>query len=67
MPNNLGSSYPIPNIGKYVHSDPVNILVNSFLTKYYNLYDNNVSRCKVADIYHENAIFSLSSSYASNN
>jgi len=62
MPINLGNSYPIQQYSSnLVQSNPVMTLVELFLAKYYEQYDNKVSRQTVLEAYHENATFSLSS------
>ncbi|XP_060841874.1 nuclear RNA export factor 1-like [Rhopalosiphum padi] len=62
MPINLGNSYPIQQYSSnLVQSNPVMTLVELFLAKYYDQYDNKVSRQTVLEAYHENATFSLSS------
>ncbi|XP_060865132.1 nuclear RNA export factor 1-like [Metopolophium dirhodum] len=63
MPINLGNSYPIPEGHNPELPNPVTTLVESFLTQYYVLYDNQVSRQMVSEAYHENAIFTLSSCF----
>lgn len=63
MPVNLGSSYPIPEGHSSEQSNPVMTLVESFLTQYYELYDNKVSKQLVAEAYHENATFAMSSCF----
>jgi len=63
MPINLGSCYPIPEGHNPELPNPVMTLVESFLTQYYERYDNLVSRQLVSEAYHENAIFTLSSCF----
>jgi nuclear RNA export factor len=65
MPINLGNSYPILEGHNPEQINPVTTLVESFLTQYYSLYDNTVSRQMVSEAYLENATFSLSSCYLS--
>lgn len=66
MPINLGNCYPIPEGHNPEEPNPVISLVESFLTQYYERYDNKVSRQMVSEAYHEEATFSLSSSFLSN-
>jgi len=66
MPINLGNSYPIPEGHNSELPNPVVTLVESFLTQYYERYDNKVSRQLVAEAYHENATFTISSCFLSN-
>jgi len=66
MPINLGNSYPIPEGQNPEHPNPVMTLVESFLSQYYERYDNNVSRQMITEAYHTDATFSLSSSFLSN-
>lgn len=62
MPINLGNSYPIQQFSSnLVQSNPVMTLVELFLAKYYEQYDNKVSRQMILEAYHDNATFSLSS------
>ncbi|KAE9534786.1 hypothetical protein AGLY_008078 [Aphis glycines] len=62
MPINLGNSYPIQQFSSnLVQSNPVMTLVELFLAKYYEQYDNKVSRQIISEAYHDNATFSLSS------
>ncbi|CAI6365160.1 unnamed protein product [Macrosiphum euphorbiae] len=62
MPINLGNSYPILQYGcNLIQSNPLITLVELFLTKYYEQYDDKMSRQMVLEAYHENATFSLSS------
>ncbi|VVC36819.1 Nuclear transport factor 2,TAP C-terminal (TAP-C) domain,Nuclear transport factor 2, eukaryote,UBA- [Cinara cedri] len=65
MPIYLGNSYPIPKNHKLGQSNHIEILVKSFVTNFFKQYDNDISKHTVADIYHENATISLSSSYLS--
>lgn len=66
MPINLGNSYPIPEGFSPQQPNPVLSLVESFLSQYYERYDNNVSRQLVAEAYHENASFAISSCFLTN-
>lgn len=66
MPINLGDSYPIPEGHNPEQPNPVTTLVESFLTQYYERYDNKLSRQMVAEAYHQNATFSLSCCFVSN-
>lgn len=66
MPINYGNSFPTPEGYIAGQPNPVEILVESFLTQYYELYDNKLSRQMIIEAYHENATFSLSSSVLSN-
>lgn len=62
MPINLGSCFP----GVDQNSDqpnPIKVLVQSFLEQYYERYDNKLSRQIVSEAYHQNATFTLSSSF----
>lgn len=62
MPINQGNSYPILQYGcNLIQSNPLITLVELFLTKYYEQYDDKMSRQMVLEAYHENATFSLSS------
>jgi len=62
MPMHLGNSYPILQYGcNLIQSNPLITLVELFLTKYYDQYDDKMSRQMVLEAYHENATFSLSS------
>ncbi|XP_025191697.1 nuclear RNA export factor 1-like [Melanaphis sacchari] len=61
MPISLGNCYPIPQRHNSKLPNPVMTLVESFLTQYYEHYDNQVSRRMISEAYHENAIFTLSS------
>ncbi|XP_025202678.1 nuclear RNA export factor 1-like [Melanaphis sacchari] len=63
MPINLGNCYPVPEGHNSELPNPVMTLVESFLTLYYELYDNQVSRQMVSNAYHENATFTLSSGF----
>ncbi|XP_015373159.1 PREDICTED: nuclear RNA export factor 1-like [Diuraphis noxia] len=63
MPVNLGNCYPIPEGHNPELPNPVMTLVESFLTQYYERYDNQVSRQMVSEAYHENATFTLSSCF----
>lgn len=63
MPINLGNCYPIPEGYNPKLPNPVMTLVESFLTKYYELYDNEVSRQMVSEAYSANATFTLSSCF----
>ncbi|KAL4152884.1 hypothetical protein QTP88_000717 [Uroleucon formosanum] len=63
MPINLGNSYPILEGYNPALPNPIMTLVESFLTQYYVIYDNQVSRHVVSEAYHENAIFTLSSCF----
>jgi len=63
MPINLGNSYPIPEGQDPEQLNPVMTLVESFLTQFYERYDNNVSKQLVAEAYHTDATFSLSSCF----
>ncbi|XP_025206227.1 nuclear RNA export factor 1-like [Melanaphis sacchari] len=67
MPINLGNCYPIPEGHNSELPNPVMSLVESFLTQYYELYDNQVSRKMISVAYHENATFTLSSSFVFKN
>lgn len=67
MPINRGSNYystTEEHNPEQLHS--IKTFVESFLSQYYERYDNNVSRQLVADAYHEHATFSLSSSFVCN-
>lgn len=66
MPINLGNSYPIPEGQNPEEPNPVMTLVESFLTQFYERYDNNISKQMVAEAYHTDATFSLSSCFLSN-
>ncbi|XP_050058015.1 nuclear RNA export factor 1-like [Aphis gossypii] len=61
MPIHLGNCYPIPEGHNPELPNPVMSLVESFLTQYYERFDNQVSRQMVSEAYHENATFTLSS------
>lgn len=62
MPINLGNSYPILQYDcNLIQSNPLMTLVELFLKKYYEQYDDKLSRKTVLESYHENATFSLSS------
>jgi len=63
IPINLSNCYPIPEGHNPELPNPVMSLVESFLSQYYELYDNQVSRQIVSDAYHENATFTLSSNF----
>jgi nuclear RNA export factor len=63
MPINLGNCYPLPEGHNPELQNPVKTLVDSFLTQYYERYDNQVSRQMVSVAYHENATFTLSSDF----
>ncbi|XP_029344670.1 nuclear RNA export factor 1-like [Acyrthosiphon pisum] len=67
MPINLGNSYPIPKGHNPELPNPVMTLVESFLTQYYERYDNQVSRQMVSEAYSENATFTLSSCFLPKN
>lgn len=61
MPINLGNSYPTLQYGcNLIQSNPLITLIELFLTKYYEQYDDKMSRQMVLETYHENATFSLS-------
>jgi len=62
MPISLSNCYPIPEGHNLKLPNPVMSLVESFITQYYERYDNQVSRQMVSEAYHENATFTLSSS-----
>jgi len=66
MPINLGNSYPIPEGHNPEQPNPVTALVESFLTQFYERYDNVVSRQLVTEAYHTDATFTLSSCFLSN-
>lgn len=66
MPINLGNSYPLPEGCNPREPNPVLSLVESFLSQYFERYDNNVSRQLVAEAYHDNASFAISSCFLSN-
>ncbi|XP_022175908.1 nuclear RNA export factor 1-like isoform X2 [Myzus persicae] len=62
MPVNLGNSYPILQYScNLIQSNPLMTLVELFLKKFYEQYDDKISRQMVLEVYHENATFSLSS------
>jgi len=63
MPINLGSSYPIPKGHNSELPNPVMTMVESFLSQYYERYDNQVSRQIVSEAYCKNATFTLSSCF----
>jgi len=63
MPINLGNCYPIPKDHNPEFPNPVMTMVESFLTQYYERYDNQVSRQMVSEAYRENATFTLSSCF----
>jgi len=63
IPINLGNCYPIPEGHNPELPNPVMSLVESFLSQYYERYDNQVSRQMVSEAYHENATFTLSSNF----
>lgn len=63
MPINLGDSYALPEGLTPEQPNPVTELVSSFLSQYYERFDNQISKQLVADAYHENATFSMSSSF----
>jgi len=63
MPINLGNSYPIPEGHNPEQPNPILALVESFLSLYYVLYDDQVSRQKLNEAYHVNATFTLSSCF----
>ncbi|XP_060842102.1 nuclear RNA export factor 1-like isoform X1 [Rhopalosiphum padi] len=63
MPINLGNCYPLPEGHNPELPNPVKTLVDSFLTQYYERYDNQISRQMVSEAYHENATFTLSSDF----
>ncbi|XP_050527451.1 nuclear RNA export factor 1-like isoform X2 [Daktulosphaira vitifoliae] len=63
MPINLGDSYALPEGQNPEQPNPVTALVSSFLTQYYERFDNQISKQLVADAYHENATFSMSSCF----
>ncbi|KAE9534785.1 hypothetical protein AGLY_008077 [Aphis glycines] len=63
IPINLGNCYPIPEGHNPELPNPVMSLVESFLTQYYERFDNQVSRQMVSEAYHENATFTLSSNF----
>ncbi|XP_050438937.1 nuclear RNA export factor 1-like isoform X2 [Adelges cooleyi] len=65
MPINLGNSYAIPAEHNPEQPNPVAVLVDAFLAQYYERYDNQVSKQLVAEAYHENATFSMSSCFLS--
>lgn len=65
MPINLGNSFPVPENQNPEQPDPLKVLVLSFLEQYYERYDNKLSRQVVAEAYHENATFTLSSCFLS--
>jgi len=65
MPINLENFYPIPEGHNPQQPNPLVSLVESFLTEFYERYDNNLSRHLVAEAYHENASFTLSSGLTS--
>ncbi|XP_060870754.1 nuclear RNA export factor 1 [Metopolophium dirhodum] len=67
MPVNLGNSYPIPKSHNPELPNPVMTMVESFLTQYYERYDNQVSRQMVSEAYSENATFTLSSCFLPKN
>lgn len=58
---NLGNSYPTQQTGWSLEPNPVMALVELFLEKYYERYDNNVTRITILKAYHDHATFSLSS------
>jgi len=60
---NLGNSYPIPKSHNPELPNPVMTMVESFLTQYYERYDNQVSRQMVSEANSENATFTLSSCF----
>lgn len=66
MPINLGNCYPTPEGHNPEVPNPVIALVESFLSQYFDRYDNNVSRQLISEAYHEDATFSLSSGFLSN-
>jgi len=57
---NLDNFYPVPEGHNHRLPNPLALLVESFLTEFYEKYDNNLSRQFVAVFYHENASFTLS-------
>lgn len=63
MPINLDNFYPIPEGHNPQLPNPLVSLVESFLTEFYDRYDNNLSRHIVMEAYHENASFTLSAVY----
>ncbi|KAE9523233.1 hypothetical protein AGLY_016369 [Aphis glycines] len=63
IPINLSNSYPIPEGHNPELPNPVMSLVESFLSQYYERYDNQVSRQMVSEAYHENSTLTLSSSF----
>jgi len=62
MPISLGNCYPILEGHNPQLPNPVMSLVESFLTQYYERYDNQMSRQILSEAYHENATFTLSNS-----
>lgn len=66
IPVYLGNSYPTPEGHDPDQLNPITSLVESFLTQYYERYDNKVSKEIIAEAYHPNATFSLSSCFISN-
>ncbi|CAH1731565.1 unnamed protein product [Aphis gossypii] len=63
IPINLSNCYPIPEGHNPELPNPVMSLVESFLSQYYERYDNQVSRQMVSEAYHENSTFTLSSNF----
>jgi len=62
MPISLGNCYPIIEGHNPELPNSVTSLAELFLTQYYERYDNQMSREKLSEAYHENATFTLSSS-----
>lgn len=66
IPINQDYSYPIPKGHNPEQQNPTSTSVELFITQFYSLYDNKVRKQVVSEAYHENATFSLSSSFLFN-
>lgn len=66
MPINMDNSYPILEGHNSEQTNPLLTSVELFITQFYNIYDNRVSRQLISEAYHENATLSLSSCFLSN-
>lgn len=65
MPVYHDNSYPIPEGHDPDQPNPVATLVESFLSQYYERYDNIESKKMIAEAYHPNATYSMSSCFTS--
>ncbi|XP_050442615.1 nuclear RNA export factor 1 [Adelges cooleyi] len=61
MPFHLGNSYAVPENYNPEKPNPIAILVDSFISQYFERYDSSQSKQLIAEAYHENATFSMSS------